>query len=407
MAVLPERTSSLVLARDFRDKLTRRTGITDFDADSKIDTLISVFVDQVLASRNDANSAFYANQISTANGNQLDQIGQDMGLPRFAETFAYTEKRDQNVSFYVGSGTFGDINSGLDIVIPAGTEIFSNENENDLGTSIRYKTVNETTLHAGRSVAFAEVRAEHSGNNSNIGGGMLINHTFTDYAAGNGLQVVNFYSILNGRPRENDRNYRFRLSRRYDTLVSSNNAKLHLESLRVPGVLDTKIINGYFGVGTVGVVIVGPENQSNNTTVRGVQARLENIQGPGAIFRAVPATSVMIDVEMQVSTTRSLTTAQRRRLEVSIRRGMRNFLRSQGIGGSIDLKDAARELSVYSAGSVKLTSLGKPEQIFETVYIRKGPSNGITTERDLLQNSFYSLDEDEYADLGTLSIRYV
>ena len=407
MAVLPERTNSLVLARDFRDKLTRRTGITDFDADSKIDTIVSVFVDQVLAARNEANKAFYANQISTAVGDQLDQIGQDMGLPRFAETFAYAEKRDQNVTFYVSSGTFGDINGGADIVVPAGTEIFSNDNENDLGAAIRYTTSNETTLYAGRSVAFVEVRAKHSGNNSNIGGGMLINHTFTSYGAGSGLEVVNFYSILNGRPRENDRNYRFRLSRRYDTLISSNNAKLHLQSLRVPGVLDTRIINGYFGVGTVAVVVVGPENQSNSTTLRGVQARLSEIQGPGALFRAVPATSVMMDVEMEVSTNRPLSTVQRRQFEANIRRGMRNFLRTQGIGGSIDFKAAARELSVYSRGTVKLTSLGKPEQIFETIYVRKGPSNGVTTERDLLQKSFYSLDEDEYADLGTLSIRYV
>jgi len=406
MAILPERTNSLVLARDFRDKLTRRTGITDFDADSKTDTLISVFVDQVLAARNDANKAFYANQISTAKGQQLDQLGQDMGLPRFAETYSFSEKRDQNVAFYVSSGDFGSVNASADISIPAGTEIFSNENENDLGASIRYRTTADVTLFASRSVGFVPVRAVASGNNSNLGGGMLINHSFSSYSAGTGLLVTNFYSILNGRPREHDRNYRFRLSRRYDTLASSNNSKLHLQSLRVPGVLDTRIINGYFGVGTVGVVVVGPENQSNNNTIRGVQARLNEIQGPGALLRAVAPTSVFLDIEMEVATTSSLTTSQKRQFELSVRRGLRNHFRSQGIGGTIDLKAATRELSVYAGGTIRFTNLGKPEQVFETVYIRKGPSSGLTTERDILENSYYSMDEDEYADLGTLSIRY-
>ena len=85
MPTYPERKNSLVLARDFRSKLTARTGINDFDSDSKTETLISVFVDQVLDSRTEVISAFYANQISTANGQQLDRIGQDMGTPRFSK----------------------------------------------------------------------------------------------------------------------------------------------------------------------------------------------------------------------------------------------------------------------------------------------------------------------------------
>ena len=124
MAVIPERKNTLVLARDFRDKITQRTGINDFDSDSKTEALISVFVDQVLNARNEAANAFYANQISTAKDKQLDQIGLDFGVPRLAETFAKVERRDQNVAFYVSGGTFGSLNGGADITIPAGTEIY-------------------------------------------------------------------------------------------------------------------------------------------------------------------------------------------------------------------------------------------------------------------------------------------
>ena len=407
MAVVPERKNTLVLARDFREKLTQRTGITDFDADSKTDTLVSVFVEQVLNARNEAATAFYANQVSSARGDQLDQLGQDMGLPRFAETYAEIGKRDQNVAFYVSTGNFGGLNGGADIVVPAGTLLFSDTDENNLGSRIEYKTTSSVTLSAARTIAYVGCRATASGSRSNLGGGMLKNHSFTSYVAGTGLEVVNFFSVINGRARENDRNYRFRLSRRYDTLVSSNDSKLHLTSLRVPGVLDTRIISGYHGVGTVGVVVVGPENQSTTTTVRAVQSRLNSLRGPAARITALPATAVYFDLEMEVRTTAVLNGPQKRQLELVIRRALKNYFRSQGIGGSVSLLDASTEIAQYSNGAVKLSSLGKPEEVFDTVYVRKGPSAGLSTERDILKNSFYTMDEDEYADLGTLNIRYV
>jgi uncharacterized phage protein gp47/JayE len=243
MAFLPERKNSLTLAKEFRQKLSQRTGLTDFDADSKIENLISIFVDEIVNSRNEVLGAFQSMQISTATGNQLDSIGQDLGLPRFAETAAFSLKREQNVAFYVNSGTFGDLNSGSDIVVPAGTEIYSEENQNDFGKRIVYKTTSSLTLSASAVIGFADARAVASGSGSNIGSGTLLNHNLTSYP---GLKVVNFFSILNGRNEESDKNYRFRLSKRYDMLASSNDSKLHLESLKVPGVLDTRIINGYY-----------------------------------------------------------------------------------------------------------------------------------------------------------------
>lgn len=407
MAVVPERKNSLVLARDFRDEITRRTGITDFDADSKTEAFVSVFIDQVLAARNESISAFYANQISTAKGDQLDQIGQDLGLPRLSETFALIERRDQNVAFYVSGGTFGDINGGTPITIPSGTEIYSAQNSNDLGSRVVFKTVGEHILQSGVALAYVTVRAVASGTGANVGGGMLNQHSFVNYVDTTGLSVVNFFAVLNGRPQENDRNYKYRLSRRYDTLASSNNSKLHLDALRVPGVLDTRIINGYYGVGTAAVVVLGPENQSTTTSVRGVQRRLASIQGPSSTFVAIPAVSISFDIEMEVRPSRSLTAVDKRQYELEVRRALRNYLRSQGIAGSIALKGAAAEISAYTQSSVRLGSTGKSEDVFDTVYIRKGSANSSSTERELLENNYYALDVDEFADLGTLSIRYV
>jgi len=233
------------------------------------------------------------------------------------------------------------------------------------------------------------------------------NHNFTNYVAGTGLKVVNFYSLLNGRAQENDRNYRFRLSRYYDTLATSNFTKLHLTALRVPGVLDTRIFSGLFGIGTVGVVILGAENQSNPALVRAVQARMNDLSGPGMEISTTAATAVYFDLEMEVKALRALSSAEKRQVEATMKRALRNHFRSAVINSSIALLQAAKEVQTYTQGSVRLTSLGKPSDIFKTVYIRRGPSGGVATERDLLENGSYSMDQDEFADLGALTVTYL
>lgn len=407
MAIVPERKNSLVLARDFRSKITARTGINDFDSDSKTEALVSVFVEQVLNSRNETIGAFNANHISTANGDQLDRIGQDMGVPRFAETFAFSQTREQSVAFYVSGTTFGGINGGADIVVPVNTVIFSDQNENDLNSRIEYVTTTQAILPAVSSISYVNVRAQASGTNSNVGAGVLTNHNFTNYSAGTGLQIVNFFSILNGRSRESDRNYRFRLSRHYDNLAGSNNTKLHLQALKVPGVIDTKIIPGYYGIGSVGVIVIGAEYQSNSDLIRAVQSRLNAISGPGSRMTATSATTCFFDIQMEVQPTYTLTAAEKRQYELVIRRALRNALRSAGLGATIVLQDIAIEIAQYTGGSIRLVSSGKPEGIFDTVYIRKGVASGTSTERDLLKSNYYTLEEDAFADLGTLSIRFV
>jgi uncharacterized phage protein gp47/JayE len=402
MAFLPERKNSLTLAKEFRQKLSQRTGLTDFDADSKIENLISIFVDEIVNSRNEVLGAFQSMQISTATGNQLDSIGLDLGLPRFGETAAFSLKREQNVAFYVSSGTFGDLNSGSDIVVSAGTEIYSEENENDFGKRIVYKTTSSLTLSASATIGFADVRAVASGSGSNIGSGTLLNHSVSGYT---GLKVVNFFSILNGRNEESDKNYRFRLSKRYDMLASSNDSKLHLESLKVPGVLDTRIVNGYYGIGTAAVIVLGPENLSNTNTLAAVQTKLNQLQGPGCSYTAAPATAVYLDLELEVKSSTPMSAGERRQFEMNIKTGIRNFLRSLGIGPSFSIRDLSAEVINY-AGNAKFVST-KQNNVFNVIYLRKGLSSASPTEREIFKSNALTLEQDEYADIGTVTVRYL
>lgn len=407
MPITPERKNPTQLARQFREQVTNRTGITDFDVDSKADALIQVFLDQVLAARNEAIGAFYSNQISNAQGPHLDILGQDMGVSRLRETYAEIYDVDQSLAFYVSSGTFGDLNGGSDIVIPAGTRVYTDSNENELGAEVSFRTVKAHTLPAASTMFFVGARATASGAIGNVGASVLKNHSFANYTAGNGLRVVNFYSVLNGRAQETDRNYRFRLARHYDTLSTSNYAKMHLTALRVPGVLDTRVVSGQYGIGSVAVMILGAENQSTASLISAVQARLNDIAGPSIDIRAVPATAAHFDLELRVKALRALTATEKRQFEAQMRRAMRNYFRTVGLGGSVSLLDASQEMQSYIRRGVRLTSQGRPTDIFKTVYVRKGPSGSTSTERDLLENQDFSLSDDEYADLGTFSVTWL
>lgn len=60
-----------------------------------------------------------------ATDTSLDLLGEIYGVPRLAVQTASVDAMDQNFTWYVRSGTFGDINGGQDIVIPQGVYIYT------------------------------------------------------------------------------------------------------------------------------------------------------------------------------------------------------------------------------------------------------------------------------------------
>ncbi len=60
-----------------------------------------------------------------ATGDSLDMIGEMFGVFGLEQQDAQATDADANFTFYVRRGTFGDINKGLDISIPANVKIFT------------------------------------------------------------------------------------------------------------------------------------------------------------------------------------------------------------------------------------------------------------------------------------------
>lgn len=409
MAITPSQKNGVTILRDLRDKLTQRTNVNNFDHDSKSRAISDAFTKEMVDVRQQSIQATEANQLSNSTGESLVQFGNSRGVPKRGNTFAAVSEAELSLAFYVESGTFGAINSAASIVVPEGTVVFTSPNNNELGATIRYRTTQSFTLDAAAALHYVSARAETSGDIANVGQGVLRNHEFTGYtdAANNSLKVINFYPILNGRRLEGDDQYRFRISQNYNRLHQNSDARILLTSLEVPGVLQVKPITGFFGIGTVGVVVLGADNQSNQSLVEQVQIRLNRFKGPAGFMQAIPATQSVFDLELEVKTSRAVNQQEQARLRAQIRRATTNYFRSIGLAGMVRFDALAKAIQTSTKGLVRLGAVGTESKLFKKIYVRRGFSNGVYSEREQIIANIHLLEEDEFADLGELDVAFV
>ena len=407
MPTLPNIRNIASTVTAFRDKLGERTSITNFDRDSKTRALMDTVADEFVNLDRQQVLVYNADRITTATGEDLDRVCRRIGLSRYQSRFATVSSSENNLVFYVESGTFGTINGGSDIIVPSGTVIRTVPQNNELGQRVEYQLSESVTLTAASGIGFASARAVISGRGSNLGTGTLVTHGFTGYvdAANNTLKVNNTFPILNGQDLEPDELFRGRATFFYSSLLQNNDSKIRLQGLQVPGVIEIKPIDGYFGIGTTGVIVLGAENQSVGSLLASVQQRIDSFKTPGAYIRAIAATSVSFDMELEVRTGKALTENNQTRLKANIRRSLLDSMRRVGLGGTINFSDLTDLLISNVLTGVSLRS--KRHDLFKNLYVRKGYSNSSLDGSKKIVNPTYSLEQDEYATLGNLDVSFI
>lgn len=313
-----------------------------------------------------------------------------------------------NLAWFVSSGTFGDYNGAAAIPVPAGTVLSTDPNTNELGTSVTYATLEDVTLPAGGAVFYFSARAQNIGTASNVGDNVIRRHNFTNYvdSVNNTLKVVNFYPVLNGTDDEQDDIYRFRLASHYNRLLQNNETRMKLISLEIPGIINTRVEPGYFGIGTAGVFALGAENQATGALVNTLQDRLNFWKPPGGELLATTATEVTFDFEIEVRPTRSLSNNEIVRLRNEINRAFLDYFRTTTIGAVVDL---SLLIDAIQRRLTNVASIGQRggSKVFKRVYVRKGFAGGATDERSTMVANTYALANDEFPRLGTLTIEIV
>ena len=123
----------------------------------------------------------------------------------------------------------GDINSGQDIVIPAGVRIYTAAGVNGpvyLSTAV--------TLPAAASSMFFSATALYAGAAGNGAAGIFSTSNFTNYTESRfgSLLVTNNYGIVGGRDAESDDDYRYRIRLKLQSPNGANEAALLLRNVR-------------------------------------------------------------------------------------------------------------------------------------------------------------------------------
>jgi uncharacterized phage protein gp47/JayE len=211
-----------------------QTGIRQTAPGGKARAFCDIVGDQLGELETRSYAAIGQTLLPYASGSALDYLGDMYGVTRLSPQNVRSAAADSNFKFYVLRGTFGNINSGRDITIPVGTQIFT-------AAGRQICTVDqELTLRAADALQMFSATSVNSGLTGNAPAGVFSYHNFTNYTDSRygSLLVTNQYGLIGGRAAEDDESYRYRINLKLQSRGGAAEADLRLAVLTVPGIQD-------------------------------------------------------------------------------------------------------------------------------------------------------------------------
>lgn len=211
------------------------TGITQLSPGGKARAFMDTIGDQMAGLEARSYAAMAQTLLPYATGNNLDFLGQILSLPRLQAQDVDASALDKNFQFYVARGNFGSINNGSDIVVPAGTRVFT---ASDFGPVVVLSS--QVTLPARNTSQPFSVQSLQSGAAGNTPAGVFTRTNFNNYADARygSLLVTNSAGLIGGRDAESDDDYRYRLNLYLQSRRGAAEADLRLGVLKIPGIQD-------------------------------------------------------------------------------------------------------------------------------------------------------------------------
>ena len=290
---------------DLYDALQKRfsdIGISSKTPDSFINILNEFITDELYTLSGEFNAKLGEYSLYTAEGEALDRLADETyGVQRFGQAKAS-----------VSDGILFTNNSTSEIEVREGTLLSSGNSFNESGTV--YRVTSDVTVPEN-GTAFASAIAVQSGFEHNVEENFFTSHD-TGIA---GLSVRNIYPIVNGRDIESDSNFRARLLSYLPSVASSNLEWLRLNLLDVPGVLNIKFIQGYNGLGTMGVFASTAGNKTNSEIKTLIESRIQEIKTPGDKLVYNEAYRKIFDITVELIDSRNYSTSEIDQLKYSIR----------------------------------------------------------------------------------------
>lgn len=368
-------------------ELTSSTNITNVSPGSTARTIVSAVNRKLNKSYQDFDINFLRSFMPFAQGRFLDYLGDMLGCPRLGATTATASVDSQQVKFYVASGTFGDLNDGNDIFVPAGT-LISTLSNND---GIVYRLPIGVFLTASNSEQFIPVVAVQDGSGSNLGPNSLRFTTFNSYTSTTGLLVTNIGVINTGRDIETDNNYRFRISNQVLAAEAANETAVRLSLLVIPGV--SNVVHRPFarGIGTFDYLIQTVVPNTPDPIISSCQSAINLVQAEGVDGRAVKPRLTGMSFQISVTWRNDATDTDRTQIKLAIGKAVQDYINNLAIG-----EDFIRNELVQRVMDVdnKIKNIGTAQQPIDSVSIfRQSKLRDNSLKEELLGD--YTPDGDE------------
>lgn len=313
-----------------------------------------------------------------ATGDSLDFIGAIYGITRIPESNSTTSSSDGTFTFYVQSGTFGSINSGQNITVPAGILIYS------AGTSgAVYSVTFQTVLPASANSQAVSTTSVQTGSGGNAPVNTVNTTNFTNYTQSNfgTLLVTNNYGIVSGRDVEDDTSYRYRIQLALQTVGGSSESDLTVQLLTVPGVQNVVFEEL---PGTFNVYVYTISSSPSAYVLQLAQTVIDDM-----VAFPISGTAISPDlVGISLSTTLQLVTSSTdtESLTTIVNNAVTavsNYINNMAIGGTFVINQVA---SLILQSDPNILDVGLPNSPIQQIYIWRARSDGTYYSRNLVQD---------------------
>lgn len=353
------------------------TGITNTTPGGKARALADIISDEMGSLETRVFISATQNLLPYATGNALDAIGAIFNIPRLGATDAQSPSTDGNFEFYVQSGTFGDINSGNAIIIPAGTQIFTNA----LGGPV-YTVDTQSTLAASSASTFVSASAVSSGSAGNASANIFTQSNFTNYTQANfgTLLVTNNFGIVAGSDPESDDNYRYRISLKLQSSGGNGEVDIRAAILQIPGVQDV-VFNPLAGTYEVYVYGVSPVVPVSLLTL--VQAAMNANTSYPLVGTAIAPDLVGFSLSTTLTLQSGLSIIDQSTVVSNAQGAASTYINNLGVGAELVINELA---TVIINADTRILDIGNPDDPILNIYIWRSRIDGTRYSQFLIND---------------------
>jgi uncharacterized phage protein gp47/JayE len=339
------------------------------------------FCDIVGAKLGDLETNQYINISQTllpyAVGENLDLIGEIFGIRRIQRVDVDATTADSTFRFYVRRGDFGGINSGSNILIPAGTRIFT-----DSDTGPIYVTTEAVTLSSSASSAFVPAQSTAAGSSGNAAAGVFTRHNFTNYTDSRfgALLVSNSEALVGGRDAEDDESYRYRINLKLQSKGGSAEGDLRLAVLQIPGVQDVEFERE---AGTYNAYVYGVAPNVPASLLQLVQEQLDQRTAYPLVGMAIVPDLVGISLYTKVKISSTTSASDKAGILSVAVRAAEDYINNLRVGQTIVINEIADQIMSSDA---RIIDIGDPNRPLQEIFIWRARLDGSRYSRFLVAN---------------------